>query len=239
MIYVKTFSLDQAADICLEVFEEFVEVYAYSLMSGELPAITYLVHRTASKDRDWTATIRLKNSLTISIFRCEIYIADILYLCRRCKMYLQTPEVFRMAALFYMLHALLQTQHMDFSTNTDKDFESMMSGAGRSTYKFIKANYNFTDPIEYIVLDLLYYQSMVFTNNYKYAPRNQRVGDIIEDLQHQYVRYMKEHHYEAYRSSIRQKSMTYWIDEDGFIRLEYKTTSRTQYVDKNGEISAK
>ena len=50
---------------------------------------------------------------------------------------------------------------------------------------------------------------------------------------------MKEHHYEAYRSSIRQKSMTYWIDEDGFVRLEYKTTSRTQYVDKNGEISAK
>ena len=65
---MKTFSLDQAADICLEVFEEFVEVYAYSLMSGELPAITYLVHRTASKDRDWTATIRLKNSLTISVF---------------------------------------------------------------------------------------------------------------------------------------------------------------------------
>ena len=121
MIYVKTLSLDQAADICLEMFELYTEPYAYALMSGELPAITYLVHRTASKDRDWTATIRLKNSLTISIFRCEIYIADILYLCRRCKMYLQTPEVFRMAALFYMLHALLQTQHMDFSTNTDID----------------------------------------------------------------------------------------------------------------------
>ena len=89
---MKTFSLDQAADICLEMFELYTEPYAYALMSGELPAITYLVHRTASKDRDWTATIRLKNSLTISIFRCEIYIADILYLCRRCKMYLQTPR---------------------------------------------------------------------------------------------------------------------------------------------------
>lgn len=230
---MKMFSLDRAADICLEVFDKYVEPYAYAVMSGELPAITYLIHRTESKDHDWTATIRLKNSLTISVFRCEIYIADILHLCRTCKMYLQTEEVFRIAALFYMLHALLQTQHMDFSTNTDKDFESMMSGAGRSTYKFIKENYEFTDSIERIVLDLLYYQSMVFTNNYRYAPRNYRVGDIIEDLQGQYARYMTEFHYEAFRSSKRQKSMTYWIDEDGFVLLEKKSNGRTEYIDKN------
>ena len=43
---MKTFSLDQAADMCLELFDNYVETYAYSMMSGELPAITYLVHRT-------------------------------------------------------------------------------------------------------------------------------------------------------------------------------------------------
>lgn len=235
---MKTFSLDQAADMCLELFDNYVETYAYSMMSGELPAITYLVHRTESKDHDWTASIRLKNSLTISIFRCEIYIADILLLCRRCKMYLQTPEVFRITSLFYMLHALLQTQHMDFSTNTDKDFDSMMTGAGYSTYQFIKANYTFTDPIERIVLDILWYHSMIFTNNYKHAPRNQRVGDLIEDLQQQYASYMKQHHTNAFRMAKRYKSMTNQVSEDGFIVLEPKSTGRTEYVDKNGEVYA-
>lgn len=232
---MKTFSLDDAANMCLELFEKYVEPYAYTMMSCELPAITYMVHRTESKDHDWTATIRLKNSLTISVFRCEIYIADILLLCRRCKMYLQTPEVFRITALFYMLHALLQTQHMDFSTNTDKDFESMMTGAGFSTYRFIKANYEFTDPIEHITLDILWYRSMIFTNNYKHAPRNQRVGDLILDLQSQFAAYMKTYHHEAYRSAIRQKSMTYQINEDGFIVLEPKSAGKTEYIDKNGE----
>lgn len=236
---MKTFSLDQAADMCLELFEDLIEPYAYSIMSGELPAITYLVHRTESKDHDWTASIRLKNSLTISVFRCEIYIADILLLCRRCKMYLQTPAVFRMIALFYMLHALLQTQHMDFSTNTDKDFDSMMQGAGRATYQFIKANYQFTDPVEHIVLDLLWYHSMVFTNNYKYAPRNQRVGDLIEDLQQQYASYMKQYYPKAFRMAKKYKSMTNQVNDEGFIVLEPKSNGRTEYVDKNGDVYTK
>lgn len=37
---MKTFSLDRGVELCSQLFNEYVEPYAYALMSGELPAIT-------------------------------------------------------------------------------------------------------------------------------------------------------------------------------------------------------
>lgn len=232
---MKMFTLDRAVEMCLELFTYYVEVYAYSMMSGELPAITYKIHRT-EKNNDWTASIRLKNTLTISVFTCEIFIADIFALCRKCKMYLITEEVFRPVALFYMLHGLLQSKHADFTHDTNSDYESMMVGAGYSAYKFIKSHYQFTDPIEETVLEIVWFHSMIFTNNYKHAPRFIRVGDRIEQLQSDYNMHMKLYHTEAFRSAKRQKAQVNQVDEDGFIVLERKTQGGTKYFGKTEGI---
>lgn len=229
---MKMFSLDQAADMCTELFEEYVEPYAYALMCGELPAISYIVHRTGSKDGDWTANIHLKNTLTISVFNCNIYIDDIFALCRRCKMWLVTEEVFKPTTLFYMLHGLLQTQHMDFTHDSEKDYESMMVGAGYSAYKFIKNHYEFTSDFERTVFDIIWYHSMILTNNYKHAPQYIRVGDRIDQLQSDYVAHMNLYHPKAYRTAKKYKASTNQVDEDGFIVLERITRGSTRYIGK-------
>lgn len=229
---MKLFTLDTAVEICTTLFDDYVEPYAYAVMSGELPAITYMIYRTGSKDKDWTASIRLKNTLTISVFRCEVYVDDILRFCRYCKLYLVTESVFRPAALFYMLHGLLQTQHMDFHSNVNLDYESMMSGAGFAAYQFMKEHYKFTDVLEHITLNSVWYHSMILTNNYRYAPKDQRVGDLIAEITDEYDDYMRVHHYEAYRTAKRNKAQMNLVDSDGFIRLEPATTGQVKYVDK-------
>lgn len=230
---MKTFTLDRAVDLCTTLFDKYVEPYAYAVMSGELPAITYMIHRTGSRDRDWTATIHLKNTLTISVFRCEVYIDDILRFCQHCKLYLVTEHVFRPAALFYMLHGLLQTQHMDFHSNVNLDYDSMMSGAGYASYQFMKEHFEFQDIIENITLNILWYHSMVLTNNYKYAPEDMLVGDIIKELNEEYVMYMTRHHREAFRTAKRYKAQMNLVDSDGFIRMEPTTNGNVRYIDND------
>lgn len=232
---MRMFSLDQAVTMSIELFDRYVAPYAESMMSGELPAVRFFVFKNESRDKDWTATIHLKNTLTISMFRCEVYIQDILTLCRTCKMYLQTEDVFRPVALFYMLHGLLQTQHMDFTHNTDRDYDSMMVGAGYSTYRFIRSQYTFSTELERVALELVWYYSMIFTNNYKHAPRHILVGDKIRDLTEDYNALMmtNDKTAEAYRSAKRQKAQTHLVDSDGFIILEPKTKGRTNYMGRN------
>lgn len=230
---MKTFTLDRAVEICMVLFDKYVEPYAYAVMSGELPAITYMIHRTGSKDKDWTASIHLKNTLTISVFRCEVYIDDILRFCQHCKLYLVTEHVFRPAALFYMLHGLLQTQHMDFHSNVNLDYDSMMSGAGYAAYQFMKEHFDFQDIVENITLTTLWYHSMILTNNYKYAPEDKLVGDILSELNDEYADYMHEHHNDAYRTAKRFKAQMNLVDADGFILMEPTSRGAVRYIDND------
>jgi hypothetical protein len=220
----------------LDLMNDYVLPCAYAMMSGELPAVTCKIYRTESNDNDWTASVHLKNTLTISVFRCEIYIADIISFCRRCKMYLVTPEVFKPVALFYILHGLLQMHNLDFKNDASNDFDSMMVGASYEAYKFIKSHYEFTDSLEKTVIDIVWYYSMILTNNYKHAPRTIRVGDRIDQLYSDYVANMELYHHEAWRSAKRQKAQTYQVDEDGFIVLERVTKGSTRYVGRSDEI---
>ena len=66
---MRMFSLDQAVTMSIELFDRYVAPYAESMMSGELPAVRFFVFKNESRDKDWTATIHLKNTLTISMFR--------------------------------------------------------------------------------------------------------------------------------------------------------------------------
>lgn len=217
------------------MFDKYVEPVAFSFMSGEVPATTFMIHRTGTKENDWLSHIRFKNSVTISIFRCEVFLDDVMNLCRRCKMYLITEEVFRIAVTYSMLHPLYQTQYMDFKTDVNTDYESMMSGAAAATYRFMLSHFKFGDKFERTVLEILRYYSMVFINNFSNAPKFVRVKDRLGDLKSDYDLFMNKQYPAAFKTAIRAKAQTNLVADDGFIRLEPKTEGRVHYVGKEQE----
>lgn len=220
---MKLLTLDEMVTITTKMFDQYVEPVALSLMSGEVPNTTFAIHRTGTRDKDWLARVRFKNTVTISVFRCDVYLEDIMLLCRRCKLYLITPEVFRVAVTFAMLHPLYQTQYMNFSTDVNTDFDSMMAGAGKAAYGFMSKHFMLDGPLESYVLDLIYYKSMSFINCYKYAPKGIHVSEVIEDLTDRYEFIMMETHPSAYQRAKALKAHTNLVDEDGFIILEHAT----------------
>ncbi|WP_300944121.1 hypothetical protein [uncultured Duncaniella sp.] len=122
---------------------------------------------------------------------------------------------------------------MDFHSNVNLDYDSMMSGAGYASYQFMKEHFEFQDIIENITLNILWYHSMVLTNNYKYAPEDKLVGDIIKELNEEYVAYMTRHHREAFRTAKRYKAQMNLVDSDGFIRMEPTTNGNVRYIDND------
>lgn len=220
---MKLLTLDEMVAITSDLFDQYVEPVALSLMSGEVPNTTFAIHREGTKDKDWLARVRFKNTVSISVFRCDVYLDDVMSLCRRCRMYLVTPEVFRVAVTFSMLYPLYQTQYMNFRTNVNTDYDSMMAGAGKATYQFMSRHFTMSTVHEQDILDLLFYTSMTFINCYKYAPKDVRVGDLIEELTNRYIYYMYEHHQKAYRMARHFKARTNLLDEEGYIQLEHIT----------------
>ena len=72
----------QAIVMIKDVFDNYVEPVAKSFMSGELPSVMLTIHRRGTREKDWLAHVRFKDSLTVSLFKCDVYIDDIYRLCR-------------------------------------------------------------------------------------------------------------------------------------------------------------
>lgn len=229
---MKTITLDQMVQFTSDMFNHYVEPLALSLMSGEVPNTTFIIHRSDCTSSEWLAQIRFKNTLTISVFHCDIWIEDVMRFCRKCKMYLITEEVFKITVLYTMLHPLYQTQHMNFTTDVNTDYDSMMAGAAQSTYQFIQRHYHFTNTFERLVLDIVNINSMIMSNTYKYLSADNLPSVVLSDLLENYSFYMTRNHKEAYRSAKRQKAQTNLVDEDGFILLEPITKGGTAYYGK-------
>lgn len=215
---MKTITTTRQVEIIIEMFDRYVEHVASSFMCGEVPSTVFAVHRRGTKERDWLAMIRFKNTLTISIFRCEVWLEDIVRLCRRCKIWLLTDEIYKIISLYFMLHPLYQTQYIDFSHEIDSDYESMMAGAGKATYKFILRHFNFEDRIQKVVLEILNYHNMMFTNHF-YGPNKDNVGEAYEIERKKYVELMMARQPLAYKTAIHYKASTSLVDQDGFIHL--------------------
>lgn len=229
---LKTISLDRMVELTQDAFNNYVEPVAYSFMSGEVPATTFMIHRTGTKENDWLAHVRFKNTVTISVFRCEVYIDDILNLCRKCRMYLVTEEVYRVTVLYVMLHPLYQTQHMNFKTNVNVDYDSMMAGAAKATYNFIVNHFDFHCTLERTVLEILRYHAMVLINNFNGVPKFINVSDHISSLKSEYEFFMNILYPREYKTAIKYKARTNLVDKDGFIKLEPKTQGGISYVGK-------
>lgn len=236
---MKMMSIKEEIDIIRRIFDDYVEPVASSFMYGEVPSTVFVIHRKGTKERDWLASVRFKNTVTISMFRCEVWLEDINRLCRRCKIWLQPKDVMEVVVLYFMLHPLYQTQHMDFHTNAESDYDSMLYGAGISTYQFIKNHYPIKTKAQEAVLDLLNYHNMVFCNQFGGKRRKtiERYYTVAREL---YENEMLRNHYMAYKTSIHYKASMSQVDENGFIRLSrHEDLSSVEYVNRDVEQSLK
>ena len=218
---MRLITLDEAVQITSTIFNDYVEPLAVSMMSGEVPSILLGIHRYGTKESDWLAHTSFKNSASISVFKCDIYLEDIFRLCRRCKLWLVTEDVFRVVALYYVLHPLYQTQYINFDIDVNADYESMMAGAGKEADHFIRKFCSLRTTTEQTVLDILKNHMMIFTNHYH--GRDTNVGRAYTDAVESYAYTMLVNYRGAYEVARYRKAQTCLIDRDGFIIMEKRT----------------
>lgn len=219
---MRTISMNDMVDIALDMFNEYVEPVASSFMYGEVPTSTIMIHRTGTYDHDFLTKVRFKNTTSISIFRCEIYMQDVLNFCRTCKFYLVTPEIFTTVITYSMLFPLYQSQHMDFDkVGVDVGYDQMMTESGHDTYRFMLKHFDFPSKFNrHVILDTIHYTIMNLNQTYKYFPKDKNIYETLYDLHVEYDYYMMKHHNHAYRASKQRKAQDYLVDDEGFIRLD-------------------
>ena len=179
---MRTVSMNDMVDITLEVFNEYIEPVACSFMYGEVPTSTIMIHRTGTYDHDYLTKVRFKNTTSISIFRCEIFMQDVLNLCRICKLYLVTPEIFTTVITYSMLFPLYQSQHMDFDkVGVDLGYDQMMTESGNDAYKFMLKHFNFPNQFNRdVILKTIHYTMMDLNQTFKYFPKNKNIFDFLD-----------------------------------------------------------
>ena len=213
---MRLISMKQIVDISVNLFNEYVEPVALSIMSGEVPSITFNIHTRGTKEKDWLAYTRFKNTSALSSYRCELYIDDIFRLSHMVKLHLVTEEVYSITCLWFILHPLYQSHYIYFKRTVGDNFESMMAGAGNEAYNFISKFYKFRNEIERVVLDILNYHMMIFTNH-RYGDINPKA--LYEQKQKEYYDIMMKQHPIAYRAAKARPSHNDMIDENGYIHL--------------------
>lgn len=224
-------TIERQIEIIRNMFDQYVEFVAGSFMYGQVPSTVFMIHRTGSKEKDWLASVRFRNTITISVFRCEVWMEDIDRLCRKCKIYLLTEPIYEVISLYFMLHPLYQTQYVDFSHNdVVLDYDSMIAGAGKATYKFIKKHFPFHDPVQKTVLEMLNYYNMMITNQ-PYQSSTETLSEAMESVREIYVGYMMNRHYYCYKHAIHYKASNALLDADGFMIMERLNKNKSiQYV---------
>ena len=212
---MRDMSLDDMELITRQLYTTFVEPLAEVYMTGEVPSFTFNVYRKGTRDNDWLAKIKLRNSVTVSIFHCDVYLEDIMRFCRNCKIYLITPEIFTVVALYYMIHPIFQYEWIH--SKAVGEYESMMLAAGKRTRAYIKKYYKMSVE-EKIVLDILKFKMMLITNLFYGGETNpkKRYDGLIE----QYNSFMMRTRKEMFLTARRFKAQTNRVDENGFVILE-------------------
>ena len=227
---MKMITTARQIEIIREMFDLYVEPVASSFMCGEVPSTVFEILRRGTRENDWLAFIRFRNTLTISVFRCEVYLEDIVRLARRCKIWLLTESVYKILVTYFMLHPLYQSQCMDFTHDNLADYESMLANAGRMAYRFIKKHFRFEDPVQKTILEMLNIHNLLFTNR----PGVRNLREQMEEERLTYKGYMMNRYPDAYRTSTHFKASISMVDENGFIRLERRNRAipKVEYIGK-------
>lgn len=226
---MKTITIDRQIEIIREMFDTYIEPLASSFMSGEVPSTVFRIVRKGTRENDWLAFVRFKNTLTISVFRCEVYLDDIVRFCRLCKIWLITDPVYKIVATYFMMHPLYQSQCIDFTHDNLSDYESMLVNAGKLTKRFIKRYFKFEDPVQNAVLTIMDTYMKLFTNQ----TEKRNLNDVMEEARQKYVNAMLRDYSDAYHTAIHFKAFKTLVNSEGFIVLEHRKTSG--YIDYIGQ----
>lgn len=233
---MRLITLDECAELTTHLFDRFVCPLAVSQMTGEIPSIHFGIHRHGTKEQDWLAHIKYKHTMSISVFQCDLWLEDVFRLCRRCRIWLVTREVFQIACLYALLHPIYQTECMDFHTNVDSDYESMMVGAGKLTYQFIRNYYPMVDDVQPIVLEIFKYHMMEFSNHW-YGLADGNYLETYRDWQRRYEQEMLAVYEGPYKVARSRKANTTLLDYEGFLKLERLTEGSVHYEDQGRKDS--
>lgn len=213
---MRDITLEEMGDIVKRLFARYVEPLAETIMTGEIPSVALNVYTGGTSDSDWLAKVKFRNSTAVSIFHCNVYLEDIMRLCRKCKMYLVTKDVFNVSALYYMIHPVFQ---IDWVEGKDiGDYESMMSSAGRSTCLYIRKYYPLRED-EINILNILKYWMMVYTN--RVYGKAENVKKHFDNAVKIYTKQMLATKHEQFVTARRFKAQITSVDDDGFIVLEW------------------
>lgn len=197
-------------------FDTYIEPLVESLMLGEVRSIRYSVEMDYSADMDWVAKTRFRNTDTISVYNGKAHTMDILNLCRICKMWLVTEEIFDIMCLYYWANPVYRSQFLGI-TGTEADYESMILTADKHTQRFIPRVRTDLSPIQHVALSLIKYQTAIITNR---GIKSVNPYEEFNKIYSAYKIYMEEHHHGAYITARRYKAQQWLVDNDGFIILE-------------------
>ena len=188
-------------------------------MVGEVRSASVNIYTHGTFDKEEYAHTKLKNREVISVYRVDIWLDDIMRLCRNNKLYLITKEIFDIASVFYMLHPLFCAKFLENPSPKD-NYDSIYCAAADLSCQYIDRRMIHLTKEQRLALNVFKYNIMVLTNHsFDLPPNDSPLEYKLKSIQ-EYKRYMLHYHKEAYRESVRFKAYTCEVTEEGFILLE-------------------
>ena len=211
---MRTFTVDQSVKMVEEVFNRYVEPIVKNYLLGEIPQLILTIHRRGTKDKDWLAQIRWKETNTTSLFRCDVYMDDIYRLCRDSRLYLQTEDIFPVILLYFIMHPVYQSQYNDFTSDLVTDYDSMMLKASEQTSMYIMEKLSAKTGYKRSVVDVL----TTYTA-YMLKPNEDTLVNL-RLAQRKYQRFATELWPMAYPVAALRRGHTCMIDSEGLMHIE-------------------
>ena len=227
---MRTFDIDWMLNEIVDVFATYIYPVVDKIMIGEVRSVSVNIFTKGSREKDVFARTKLRNKEVISIYRVDIWLEDIMRLCREHKMFLTTEEVFQIAVLYYILHPLYTTKFME-SPSQGEIFDSIYAAATDRTNQTIIRRIGKLSYIQSTVLDILKFSDMVYCNrSFDLEPGESPLEHKLMSI-NRYREYMLKHHKQAYHTAVKFKANYYQVDHDGFFVLESaKSKIHTSYI---------
>ncbi|MDE6040989.1 MAG: hypothetical protein K2F99_05375 [Muribaculaceae bacterium] len=207
--------MNQSVKMVEEVFNRYVEPVVKTYMLGEIPQLILTIHRQGTKEKDWLASVRWKETNTASIFRCDVYFEDIHRLCRDSRIYLQTEVNFPVILLYFIMHPVFQSQYTDFTTsNLLKDYDAMMVGSAERAAEYIMEKLSAKTGYKRSVVDVL----TTYTA-YAINPTDENRA-VLRAAQKRYHKLAMELYPAAYPVAALRRGHMCLVDQDGYMHLE-------------------
>lgn len=216
---MRAFDSQWMLDKVLDNFMDYIYPLVEKIMVGEVRSVSVNVYTKGTFDREQYAHTKLKNREVISVYRIDIWMEDIMRLCRNNKIYLITKEIFDLVSIFYMLHPLYCAKILENPSPKD-NYDSVYCGAADLTCQYITRRMVHITKEQHLASDILKYNIMVLTNHsFDMSPNESPLEYKLKSIQ-RYREYMLHVHKEAYREAVRFKAYTCEVDDNGFIKLE-------------------